>query len=121
VSASKIAYLDNVRESLANLYPEAVKIKQALLITAPPLYNDTVVIASANDGVHGDPSYHGVGFAYDVRYLSAGKGGYRTGAIMAEDQTKEAKRWALYLKMFLGRDYDVKVEGNHIHIERDAR
>jgi hypothetical protein len=110
VSASKIAYLDNVRESLANLYPEAVKIKQALLITAPPLYNDTVVIASAND--------------------SAGKGGYRTGAIMAEDQTKEAKRWALYLKMFLwalylkmflGRDYDVKVEGNHIHIERDAR
>jgi hypothetical protein len=122
MTAHKIAYLDNVREGWANLCEDTQFLKRALLATAPALHMDTVVITSANDSIHRkDPSFHSIGLGYDVRYLKHPDGSNRIGCVVATDVEAEAGKWAARLRMYLGRDWQVIVEGNHIHIERDMK
>ena len=122
MTASKIAYLDNVREGWGNLCEDTQFLKRALLATAPTMHADTVVITSANDSVHGDPSFHSIGLGYDIRYCKHPDGSPRIGSVLG-DEGAEVGRWAARLRMYLGRDWQVVVETakRHIHTERDMK
>lgn len=71
-------------------------------------YGITPVITSAVDGVHMDGSRHYTGDALDLRRWDSDKIG-KTDAIAQE------------LRTWLGRDYDVVVEADHIHVEYDPK
>ncbi len=78
------------------------------LIVADQVYKETgqeLVITSLNDGKHSVTSLHYSGNAGDVRIYRDGKDQQR------RDMIKER----------LGIDYDVILEGNHIHIEYQPR
>jgi len=119
----KLAFKPEVRLGRWNLRPEAVLILEALLATAPPMFDDVVLITSACDGQREKPSCHELGLAFDVRYLP-GQHGPRPGCIVADSVEAceaEALAWSGRLAMALGRDYDILIHLKHIHIERDAR
>ena len=67
----------------------------------------TLVITSARDSVHGTHSKHYIGDAIDTRIF------YFTKDVV-QLVVKE-------LKDALGANYDVVLEGNHIHIEFDPK
>lgn len=64
-----------------------------------------LVITSALEGVHMKNSLHYVGLAVDIRL----------------PYTQEALncQFVKTLQLFLGKDFDVVLEGDHIHIEFD--
>lgn len=70
-------------------------------------YGVDLVITSALDGKHSETSLHYSGCAVDLRNKE-----------MASDAKDEAVRT---LKESLGRDYDVILEVDHIHIEFQPR
>lgn len=69
-------------------------------------YGTELVITSAHDGKHMDGSLHYKGRAIDIR----------TWAIKGREMEVIAK-----LKAKLGRDYDIVVESDHIHLEHDPK
>jgi hypothetical protein len=77
-----------------------------------------MVVTSVSDSFHSDDSCHYSGNAFDLRYL-----GTRTGAIncVPAEQEAEANSWASRLRRVLGRDWDVVVEVDHIHVEYDPK
>ena len=85
---------------------------------APPLHHLTMVVTSVSDQGHGEESLHYVGRAFDVRTK-----GTRKGAINAvlEDQQRETELWAGRIRSLLGKDWDVVVEVDHIHVEYDPK
>lgn len=90
-----------------------VHLFQALLRTAPEkLIDGVVVVTSANDARHSEGSYHYHDRALDVRCY-----GDRPGGGLTED---EAESWAERLRKRLQSGYDVILEEDHIHLERDA-
>lgn len=66
------------------------------------------VITSGNDGRHSSKSKHYAGCALD----------FRTRTLQSDD---EARAVAAEIKDALGIDYDVIFEGDHIHVEYEAR
>lgn len=122
-----VAFKSDVRLTLAHFDAVMVELFRALLHTAPPLVQDTVVVTSGSDGAHKPGSFHYVSRALDVRFL----GGDRAGAIVAptgvdaagawDMQKQLAQEWAARLRQVLGPDYDVVVESDHIHVERDPK
>jgi hypothetical protein len=70
------------------------------------LPGDTI-ITSGNDKTHKRGSLH-----YRDRALD-----FRTRDLSAAD----AQRWAKEVKRRLGRNFDVVVEGDHLHIEHDPK
>lgn len=89
-----------------------IRMLIAVVATAPALEGGTAVVTSARDGTHGATSRHYLGLAVDVRSQGAG----RVGAPIDESPAT----WVARLKQYLGRDYDVIEEVDHIHIEYDA-
>ena len=67
----------------------------SLLLTHP------MVVTSGKDGVHKPGSLHYAGLAVDLRFRD----------FMDE--------WARYMKNALGEGWDIVVEADHIHVERD--
>jgi len=59
------------------------------------------VITSIRDGIHSRTSLHNVGFAIDIR----------------TSNLKQPKDVTQKLKAILSAEFDVILEGNHIHIE----
>ena len=67
---------------------------------------EDLYITSKRDGIHGLGSLHYEGLAFDIRY----------------PQKSENRQVIIEkLKAELGSDFDVIVEGNHIHIEYDPK
>lgn len=63
------------------------------------------IVTSGTDGVHGHDSLHYVGLAIDIR---------------TRDLTKKQTEWlAAKLREVLGKNFDVVIEKDHIHIEYD--
>lgn len=69
-------------------------------------YNIVPVITSGNDGVHRDGSFHYTGDALDFRRWDADRAGVLPAVLTG-------------LRYYLGDDYDVILESDHIHIEFD--
>lgn len=101
---------NDVRINGAHFYPEMTRITDALRITAPELRDKAVWITSAADGDHMINSLHYKNRAFDVRIWN-----------IVGDRTQEAEAWCGRLRSTLGKDYDVVLEGNHIHIEYDPK
>ena len=62
-----------------------------------------MTITSAKDGVHGTNSLHYAGRAVDLRI---------------RDFTD---MWKMYLQKALGKDWDIVIEPDHIHVELDKK
>ena len=69
-------------------------------------YKEDVLITSKRDGVHSAGSLHYIGCAIDARYPKT-----------CLDRQEFAQR----LRSAVGKDFDVVVEGSHIHIEYDPK
>lgn len=95
-------------------------IKPEIVIILPiidEVYNLIVgrgcTITSVTDGKHGKTSLHPFGFAIDIRTRDDNSG-YQWRDGIKEELAKE-------LRLRLTDEYDVVVEGSHIHIEYDNR
>lgn len=85
--------------------PETLKaMAEADVIFKP--YGE-VVVTSLLDGTHSPNSLHYSGYAFDLRTRH-----------MAHDQIAAASK---DLHERLGPDYDVVVEGDHLHVEYDPK
>lgn len=120
----KIAFKESCRLNPAVHFERRMwEIFMALCDTTPPLIGDTVLITSANDSRHGDRSLHYKDHALDVRILGNRTGGIRFPSALALApelfQRQEARAWRDRLAARLGRDYDVVLEADHLHIEYD--
>lgn len=121
VSVTTIVFEAGVELSLSNLDPEATELLRAAALTAPPLVADALFVTSARDGIHSDGSYHYVGRAWDIRILGTQEDrADRTGAIESRDQIGEARLWAERIRKVCP-EWQVVVEPDHIHAERDVR
>ena len=91
-------------------------IIRAIAVTAGVLnaWGRRCTVTSINDGEHSTNSLHYEGMAFDLR---------------TRDEGPSYKQWPLWekrmiaqaIKNHLGGDYDVVVEGDHIHIEFDPK
>jgi len=106
----RLVLKNGVRINGAHFYPEMTRITEALRITAPPTDDLCVWITSAADGKHMAKSLHYVNRAFDVRIRN-----------IVGDIDAEAALWCERLRSTLGKDYDVVLEGDHIHIEFDPK
>ena len=108
MSLPKLYLKNEVHINGAHFLPEMVAIITALRLTAPLTTDNAVWITSANDGTHMKGSLHYKNRAFDVRTLN----------LIDADTAAE---WVEALKLVLGKDYDVVLEHNHIHVEFDPK
>ena len=130
-TVNKLAFKPDVIFTEANLDPCMAKLLQAAMRQAPPLYEDTLVITSATDDTHRTHSLHYVSRAVDIRYTGQRIGGIVVSEDLFHDiaerqerqqrQERQARFWAGRMRQQLGPDYDVLVEGDHIHAEWDPK
>ena len=86
--------------------PFSIPIKKAIKIVdgvSKKLTGKEIVITSGFDGKHSRKSLHYVGDAFDIRTFIY--------------TAPELNELIPALKLVLGGDYDVVLEGNHIHLE----
>jgi hypothetical protein len=84
----------------------------AALVAIDDVYKDCgarLVVTSVMDSKHGDHSYHYEGAAADLRLPS------RCGARKPDDEVSADIRFALT------DEFDVVLEGDHIHVEFDVK
>ena len=133
----RIAFKPEVRFSHGNWRPAVTAILEAAVITAPRLFDDVLVVTSANDGKHSkEPlSAHYVGAAWDWRFEGMREGGIQppdwsvewAKRVLAHDaaamqdlrdaQNFEAEEWAYRTRRYLATDdYVVIAEIDKIHI-----
>ena len=104
-------YLKNfVHINGAHFHPEMVRILNVARATAPPTEDGGVWVTSANDSQHSDISLHYKNKAFDIRIRN-----------IVGDETSEAQLWVERMKLALGRDYDIVLERDHIHVELDPK
>jgi len=90
-----------------------VGLQKEIIIALPTIDNvvssevSYLVITSALEGQHGKGSLHPLGYAIDIR-------------LPYKDESLNVKI-VNALKIRLGKDYDVVLETNHIHIEFDPK
>ena len=70
-------------------------------------HGQELVITSLDDSVHGKDTLHGQGLAVD----------FRTNYFIPE----EAKKVCYEISIRLGKDFDVVLEKDHIHLEYDVK
>lgn len=96
--------------SVKGVQPETLLAMQV----ADGVYTDLgileTVVTSVVDGTHGDKSLHPAGYAFDQRLPS------RSSAVISFDE-----RAAHLMHQRLGPQYDVVLEGDHIHTEFDPK
>ena len=92
--------LDGLHQTVKDALPT---MEQARTSALKLLLAGEMIVTSARDGKHGINSLHGDGLAVDLR---------------TRDFTDA---WAQYLRNALGAGWDVVVESDHIHVERDPK
>ena len=118
----KISMKSDVRLDLANLEESNIRILRAALVTAPPLISELLVVTSADDSLHSRGSLHFIGRAFDLRCFGDRPGGLDVGVgveVTDGKQRELAEIWVGWLSAYLGSDYDVVLESDHIHVEYD--
>ena len=108
---TKLFLKDGVRINGAHFDPEMVKILDVAKATAPPTTDGAVWITSANDSKHKSGSLHYKNRAFDIRTRNVVNG------VLGP----EAVAWRQRMADQLGPDYDVLMEGDHIHAEYDPK
>jgi hypothetical protein len=112
-----VTFASSVQLSTACL-PIVGELFAALIDTKPKTFDNAVHITSADDGIHSATSFHYVGRGFDVRIL-----GMRHGGIVVESMTGRqhviAGFWALRLTQQLKGRWQVMVEDDHLHCEKD--
>lgn len=88
--------------------PDIIQMLYVTRITAPDLTDHCVWVTSANDSRHMSGSKHYSNEAFDIRIRNV-------------KYKKDIAPWALRIKRGLGKDYDVILEEDHIHCERDVK
>ena len=124
-TVTSVAFKGDVRLTEACLDPCMTELLRVAMRTAPELGQDTLVVTSANDSGHKAHSMHYVGRALDIRYTGKRMGGIALPGVVLhaarmEQQRQAARMWAGRMRQQLPEGYDVVVEGNHIHAERDS-
>lgn len=69
-------------------------------------YKEDVLVTSKREGTHSPGSLHYIGRAIDARYPKS---------------CTNRQEFAQRLRTALGKDFDVVVEGSHIHVEYDPK
>lgn len=90
--------------------PFSVQIKKAINLAdavSKGINSKEIVITSGLDGKHGAKSLHYTGNAFDIRTW-----------IYTEAEIEQLMK---DIKELLGKDYDVVLESDHIHIEYDPK
>lgn len=109
-----IKLVSNVKINGAHFEPDIVQMLYCARDTAPKFTDGTLWITSGNDGKHMADSKHYDNAAWDLRIKNI-KG----------DVAKEAAAWGVRLRVALNqykaRAYDVVVESDHIHVEKDPK
>ena len=91
-------------EGLDQVVKDALPVMETCRRTAlKVLSSGEMVVTSARDGKHKDNSLHYVGKAVDLRIRDY------------------VDTWAMYLHNTLGKDWDVVIESDHIHVEYDPK
>ena len=123
MAANSIAFKSSVR--LHHAHSQMLDTFNALLLTAPSLHLDTVVITSASDS-HGPASLHSKDLAWDIRTHPTSLTSPRLGGILAASYSELdelATEWVKHLYNVLGPNYDILYERElkHIHVEYDPK
>jgi hypothetical protein len=92
-----------------HFYTEMVRILDVARETAPDTSDGFVWVTSANDSAHMKGSLHYRDRAFDIRTVN----------LLGGDDA--AKSWLMSMKTLLGKDYDIKFEGDHLHVEFDPK
>jgi hypothetical protein len=119
----KLFLKDGVKINGAHFYPEMVKILDVARDTAPPTTDGAVWITSANDSKHKTGSLHYKNRAFDIRIVNivGDAVGFGFELDRAATIAAEATAWSNRMALLLGPDYDVLMEGDHIHAEYDPK
>ena len=110
VHTPDLCFGEEVQVYAGHFEPEMSKILYAVRATAPTLEKGAVWITSANDGGHVIGSLHFQNRAFDIR----------TSNIVGH-RAVETRHWASRMQLELGRDYDVIIALDHIHVEWDPK
>ena len=108
--APSMCFKDHVQIYAGHFEPEITRIFDVVRSTAPALEKGIVWITSANDSGHVIGSLHFENRAVDVRIKN-----------IIGHMWVEARLWAERIQEELGRDYDVILGLNHIHVEYDPK
>ena len=117
---TKLFIKDGVKINGAHFDPEMVKILNVARETAPPTTDRAVWITSANDSKHKAGSLHYKNRAFDIRTFNIIGNDTSTDASCGT-RAEEATMWRQRMADQLGHDYDVLMEGDHIHAEYDPK
>lgn len=121
----KLRAKSGVEINIGHLRPEVAKILKVALSTAPEMVDNTVWVTSANDGEHGEGSFHFKDQAFDIRIRNVKGFVWGTQPNEAYIYQEIVYRWVRRLRDTLGSDYDVVYADDdgghmdHIHIEWD--
>jgi hypothetical protein len=120
-----ITFATSVELSMGNL-DTIEELLRAAIETKPQTFNNAIHVTSADDGTHGDESFHYIGCAYDLRIV-----GKRHGAIVVPENDNDqayrnaqqvlARWWASRIEKRLRGRWQIIYEDDHIHCERDPQ
>lgn len=104
----ELKFKDTVKINGMHFTDEMQEIIRVVRKTAPPLNDNTIWITSANDSKHKAGSKHYIDQAFDFRTKNL------IGGHVA------ARQWTVEIAKELGPNFDVVLESDHLHIERDV-
>jgi len=108
-TVKKLFIKDSVKLNGRHFDPNVRIMLDAARWTAPRTMDSAVWVTSANDSQHMPGSKHFSNEAFDIR----------TRNIVGDNKAELTQQWTNRIQAFLGEDYDVVSEGDHIHIEFD--
>lgn len=109
--APTLCFKDHVVIYAGHFEPEITRILDVVRATAPMLGHGIVWVTSANDSTkHVDTSLHYRNRAFDFRIYN-----------IIGHRAVEARLWAERIQATLGRNYDVILALDHIHVEYDPK
>lgn len=109
--APTLCFKDSVAIYAGHFEPEITRILDVVRATAPMMRHGQVWVTSANDSTkHVDTSLHYWNRAFDIRIYN-----------IIGHRAVEARLWAERIQETLGRNYDVVLALDHIHVEYDPK
>ncbi len=115
MKTTEVKALNTCHFNGSHFLKEIACIVQVALATAPDTEDGVLWLTSANDSQHMKDSLHYHNRAFDFRVKNLV--GYTGNAL------KDAKvyDWRARIRATLGSNYDVVIEGDHLHVEYDTK
>lgn len=112
-----IKLLNTVKINGAHFEPHISTILTTARDTAPKFEDSILWVTSANDLTHKKSSKHYSNEAFDLRVKNVSSSDKKGDAT----QDPAILAWAAKLRDGLGKNYDVVVEKDHLHVEYDPK